>query len=33
VLERVEELGDLYADNLGLEQELPALGTSGRRRK
>jgi bifunctional non-homologous end joining protein LigD len=24
-LARVEELGDLYADNLTLEQELPAL--------
>jgi bifunctional non-homologous end joining protein LigD len=33
VLERVEELGDLYADNLELEQELPALSTSGRGRK
>jgi bifunctional non-homologous end joining protein LigD len=30
VLERVERLGDLYADNLELEQELPALGTSGK---
>jgi bifunctional non-homologous end joining protein LigD len=33
VLERVEELGDLYADNLELEQELPKLGTSGKRRR
>jgi bifunctional non-homologous end joining protein LigD len=33
VLERVEELGDMYADNLELEQELPALSTSGRGRK
>jgi bifunctional non-homologous end joining protein LigD len=33
VLERVEELGDLYADNLELEQDLPKLGTSGKRRK
>jgi bifunctional non-homologous end joining protein LigD len=29
VLERVEQLGDLYAPNLELEQELPALGTPG----
>jgi bifunctional non-homologous end joining protein LigD len=31
VIERVEDLGDVYADNLELEQELPALHTSGRR--
>jgi bifunctional non-homologous end joining protein LigD len=32
VLERVEQLGDLYTDNLELEQELPALKTPGKRR-
>jgi bifunctional non-homologous end joining protein LigD len=31
VLERVEQLGDLYEANLELEQELPALGASGKR--
>jgi bifunctional non-homologous end joining protein LigD len=31
VLERVDQLGDLYADNLEVEQELPALRTSGKR--
>jgi bifunctional non-homologous end joining protein LigD len=31
VLDRVEQLGDLYADNVELEQELPALRTSGKR--
>jgi bifunctional non-homologous end joining protein LigD len=31
VLERVEQLGDVYADNVELEQELPALRTAGRR--
>jgi bifunctional non-homologous end joining protein LigD len=31
VLERVEQLGDLYRPNLELEQELPALRTSGKR--
>jgi len=29
VLERVEHHGDLYALNLELEQELPALGKQG----
>jgi bifunctional non-homologous end joining protein LigD len=29
VLERVERLGDLYASNLEVEQELPALGGQG----
>ena len=29
VLERVEHHGDLYALNLELEQELPALGNQG----
>jgi bifunctional non-homologous end joining protein LigD len=29
VLERVEHHGDLYAPNLELEQELPALGKQG----
>jgi bifunctional non-homologous end joining protein LigD len=33
VLERIEELGDLYADNLELEQDLPALGVPGKRRR
>lgn len=32
VLERVERLGDLYAPNLELEQELPALGSQRARR-
>jgi bifunctional non-homologous end joining protein LigD len=31
VLERVEQLEDLYRPNLELEQELPALRTSGKR--
>jgi bifunctional non-homologous end joining protein LigD len=31
VLERVERFGDLYVPNLELEQELPALRTSGKR--
>jgi bifunctional non-homologous end joining protein LigD len=31
VLDRVERLGDLYAPNLELEQELPRLGAQGRR--
>jgi len=29
VLDRVERHGDLYASNLELEQELPALGKQG----
>jgi len=32
VLERVEQLGDLYAPNLELEQELPSLGSQRARR-
>ena len=30
VLERVAEVGDLYAENLELEQELPRLGGKAR---
>jgi bifunctional non-homologous end joining protein LigD len=30
VLDRVEQVGDVYQPNLELEQELPALGTQGR---
>ncbi len=33
VLERVERHGDLYAPNLELEQELPALGRQSTERR